>query len=1064
MTSLTLSNRIIARGAVVISLFASSIPGPASSQSRLVDDFETLSGWKALPSTGAKLNISGSRGKTGKAMVMDFDMRGGYGYVIAQKKFAIDLPSNYQFTFDMRADAPVNNFEFKLLDSAENVWWTKQLDIEYPHHWAKQRIKKRRIAYAWGISGGGEIKRVDRIEFVVSCGTGGRGRVYISNFRLEPIDDSAAQRARPAFSASSSKRGEEGTLGADGTLFSIWRSAGDGLEWVRIDFGYPKEIGGLVIDWDRKHYARAYDVQVSEDGKEWTTAYNAANGTGGRDYVYSPEQEGRMLRINLTKCNSSEGYAITRLVVKGPEFSSSPNDFFSSIASESPKGLYPKCFLKQQSYWTVVGTNGDDKEALINEQGAIEVDKLGFSLEPFLFVDNKLVTWNDVGLAQWLEGGYLPVPSVQWKYSGLQMTVRAFAAGGPDDCMLIATYRLQNVSSAAAGGKLFVGLRPFQVNPPWQHSTADGGASRIESIRDEHGVLHVGEKEVIPLERPDAFGATAFETGEVTEYLSRGIVPPGHRVADRLGFASAALQYDFTLARGASVEFHIVVPFHAWRGSPSPGMQPGGGTRYVNRALASTLQFWQSKLDGVQFQLPPSAQPIVNTVKSNLAYILINRDGPGIQPGSRTYERSWIRDGSLTSTALLQMGLRDEVREFIDWYASYQFPDGKIPCVVDTRGADPTNEHDSHGEFIYAVKTYFDYTHDTTWLRGKWQNIVKAVRFIQSLRGERKTDAYRVGTPEQRACFGLVPESISHEGYWALPRHSYWDDFFVMRGLKDAASIAGILGDEQLAKEFAAERNDFRKDLYGSMRLAMKNKGIGYIPGCVELGDFDATSTTIGVNPCGELGNIPEPQLHATFERYYEFFAERERNTKDWVNYTPYEVRVIGTFIYLDQKERAHQALNYFMKDRRPPGWNHWAEVVWRDSSAPKYIGDMPHTWVGSDFIRSVRAMFAYERESDTALVVGAGIVESWLSDSAGVGVGNLPTTYGNLTFTIRKQGTQVVAVLSGDMNMPQGKIVLRSPLAAKLKSVLVDGRTTEAFTDREVRLPKLPARVAMAY
>ncbi|MEK6756877.1 MAG: hypothetical protein AABZ02_12060, partial [Bacteroidota bacterium] len=57
------------------------------------------------------------------------------------------------------------------------------------------------------------------------------------------------------------------------------------------------------------------------------------------------------------------------------------------------------------------------------------------------------------------------------------------------------------------------------------------------------------------------------------------------------------------------------------------------------------------------------------------------------QPGSRVYERSWIRDGVLTAGALLRLGHAQEVREFLEWYAKFQFPNGKIPCVVDRRGA-----------------------------------------------------------------------------------------------------------------------------------------------------------------------------------------------------------------------------------------------------------------------------------------------------------------------------------------------------------------------------------------
>ena len=42
--------------------------------------------------------------------------------------------------------------------------------------------------------------------------------------------------------------------------------------------------------------------------------------------------------------------------------------------------------------------------------------------------------------------------------------------------------------------------------------------------------------------------------------------------------------------------------------------------------------------------------------------------------------------------------------------------------------------------------------------------------------------------PERFA--GIIAPSISHEGYSAKPMHSYWDNFWALRGYKDAADIA----------------------------------------------------------------------------------------------------------------------------------------------------------------------------------------------------------------------------------------------------------------------------------
>ena len=391
--------------------------------------------------------------------------------------------------------------------------------------------------------------------------------------------------------------------------------------------------------------------------------------------------------------------------------------------------------------------------------------------------------------------------------------------------------------------------------------------------------------------------------------------------------------------------------------------------------MTETKEFWESKVNHIKFNLPKSADKIINTWKSNLAYILINRDNAGIQPGSRSYERSWIRDGSLTSSALLKSGIVDEVKDFINWYAANQYENGKVPCVVDSRGPDPVPENDSHGELIYLIKEYFNFTKDTTFLRSKNENVIIAVEYIESLIAERSTDHFKYGNDSVRAYYGLVPESISHEGYSAKPMHSYWDDFFTMKGLKDATEIQKILGETESYERIKKIRDTFKENLYNSLNLAMKTRKIDYIPGCVELGDFDATSTTIALTPCNELGNLPKPQVYNTFNRYYEFFKNRRDGKIDWVNYTPYENRLIGSFIQLDQPERAHELIEFFLNDQRPQGWNHWAEVVWKDYRTPKFIGDMPHTWVGSDFINAIRSMFVYENEADESLVLASALL-----------------------------------------------------------------------------------------
>jgi len=1034
----------------------------ATSQTKILDAFEDLAGWRAVPSEGAALTIGSAQGKTGKAMVIDFDLSKASGYVIARKDFPIDLPADYQFVFDLRGETPMNNFEFKIIDDKENVFWIKKLNVTYPATWTTKHIWKQQLTFAWGPTHPAEISRLHAVEFVVSCGSGGKGKVFIDNFRLEPIDQSADGRAKPEVAVSSSADGHRPAIDATGNRLGEWASAGSSPnESLTFSFHRFRAVGGLVIDWDSAAYATSYDVQFSDDGADWSTAYSVRRGNGGRDYVPLAEGQGKFLRLRLL--GGAEGrYAVRSIELKDAAFSISPNNYYKAIAADAGPGFFPKFLFDKQSYWTVVGAIGDSKEALINEQGQVEVDRQQFSLEPFLYVDGKLVTWEDVSIDRALLNNYLPFPMIRWKYGNLcELAISAVAAPPAGKSLLGLRY---SITAKRPGHtiRFYLAIRPFQVNPPWQSLNFDGGVARIDSIINDRWLIRVDGKTVVPLTNPTAFGAAEFDQGDITEYLKRGIIPAGQEVRDHSGHASGVLQYDIPGEPDRTYDVIVAVPFHEWNRSPVPNM--GQDASYYYRAMSMNVASqWDRVLEKYTITGPMQAAEVLNTMKSQLAYILINKDGPGTQPGSRSYERSWIRDGALTCYALLQSGNLEEVKQYLDWYAGYQFPSGKIPCVVDGRGGDVVNEHDSNGEFLFAVRSYFRFSKDTTWLRGKFPVVVKAVSYLDSLRSLRSTDDYRNGPPGKRALYGLVPESISHEGYWDVPRHSYWDDFFVLRGYKDAAAVAGVLGEKALASAWGRSRDEFRTDLYASMRLAMKNTGVNYIPGCAELGDFDATSTTIGLVPGGELGNIPEPELHNTFDKYYEFITRRMTDTT-WLNYTPYEMRAIGSFVLLDQKERAAEALAFFMNDRRPAGWNHWAEVVWRNPETPKYIGDMPHTWVGSDFMRSVFTMFAYEREKDEAIVLAAGIPDGWLKDTAGVRVSKLLSPAGPVNYTISTKGSTVTADVGAGLDTRGFRVVMKSPLAGRLASVRLNGKKTALPKNGEVVIPSLPARIEFTY
>jgi hypothetical protein len=124
----------------------------------------------------------------------------------------------------------------------------------------------------------------------------------------------------------------------------------------------------------------------------------------------------------------------------------------------------------------------------------------------------------------------------------------------------------------------------------------------------------------------------------------------------------------------------------------------------------------------------------------------------------------------------------------------------------------------------------------------------------------------------------------------------------------------------------------------------------------------------------------------------------------------------------------------------------------------PRFIGDMPHGWVASDYMRAFIELFAFERPADETLVLMAGIPAHWV-DKEGFAVRNLRTIYGPLTYSFRVEGDQRILEIGALKQMPVGGVSVVWP-----KSDLPKGQEIQQGQARwlghEFRVRELPFRV----
>src|SRR2546427_10238222 len=96
----------------------------------------------------------------------------------------------------------------------------------------------------------------------------------------------------------------------------------------------------------------------------------------------------------------------------------------------------------------------------------LEVDRGAFSIEPFLYVDDKLVTWADGAPTQELEQGFLPIPSSVWRKDGITLRTTAFATGEAGKAVLYVRYPLQDLKTPRGRGGVFSAPRPVPASAP----------------------------------------------------------------------------------------------------------------------------------------------------------------------------------------------------------------------------------------------------------------------------------------------------------------------------------------------------------------------------------------------------------------------------------------------------------------------------------------------------------------------------------------------------------------------------------------------------------------------
>ena len=644
-----------------------------------------------------------------------------------------------------------------------------------------------------------------------------------------------------------------------------------------------------------------------------------------------------------------------------------------------PRGHLPFLTNVTARNWTAVGNIGSKREAIVDPRGLVTPWFDGWSLDWWIGADDR---WHlpsrEVAVRQRLVGD-VPVVETAMRVPTGDAVQRVYAVN--DGGQELVVVEIENRSTLPFAVALAV--RP--CNPE--------GLAVVERIGLHDDTVTVdGRVAMLLPRRPSRMAASTFHDGDVAAIVMGGDAGESfpEELRDEAGLASAA--FVFPLAHTATLR--VALPIEPERRTRLRGVARRRAAKApaLPTSLPSAEQVakgWAVHVErGMRLELPDAR--LASCVAANRAFLLLLHDGDEITPGPSTYHRFWFRDAAYLLGALDRFGYEREVAEVLASYPSRQHADGFY--------FSQSREWDANGAALHSIAEHWRLHRDDALLRELAPSVAKGAEWI-----ERKRHTKRRRPDE--ALRGLLPPGVSAEHLGPFDWF-YWDDFWGLRGLLDAAEVLEAAGEPGAADDAARMAASLRTDLDRSLELTAKRLGTQAMPaGPRRRIDPGIIGSLVASWPL-KLMAAEDERLIATAEVVRDRFLVGDAFFQG-ISHTglgTYLTLQLG-FVELEAGDRRALDRLDWMLGAATPTWT-WPEAV-HPRLPGGCMGDGHHGWAAADVLSFVRNLLVRETapgpSGERGLALCSMVPDSWLGQ--GIEVHDAPTHHGLLSYAVRWHG-----------------------------------------------------------
>jgi hypothetical protein len=336
------------------------------------------------------------------------------------------------------------------------------------------------------------------------------------------------------------------------------------------------------------------------------------------------------------------------------------------------------------------------------------------------------------------------------------------------------------------------------------------------------------------------------------------------------------------------------------------------------------------------------------------------------------YQAYWLRDSSIETVALDQIGLHATAAQNLAFLPHWQQPDG---LYISRPG-----QQDGIGQALWELRQHALLTHDPAYAAAQLPNVGAAVGWIAQVSGD--------------DVLGLLPASTVGDDEELVGAHVTGDDVWAAVGLRSAVALATQAGRPDIAAAWQAVDTRFETSLRAAIDAAFSRTG--HVPPALDqAGGFDWGNYQLSY-PLPILAPAsPEVRATVAWERAHsaEGLATYDGRLHDYLGFP-----ILETELESGDAAAAVSGLYSETVHTTAPGFG-WEQGLPPYGTRITALNLAPHGTFAAQYISLLRNLLV--RDTGDGVDLLGGVSPAWMAASDHIAVTDAPSSAGTVSLRL---------------------------------------------------------------